>query len=296
MLNEEQKENYLANNEIDLSYEHKEIRSRVNIYNARNTTAIALRLIPTRIQTTEELNLPDFFHNFADYNQGLILITGQTGTGKSTTLASIINEINQKYARHIITIEDPIEYTYGTGKSIISQREMHRDTYSWSLALKSVLREDPNIVLVGEMRDAETIQSVLTIAETGHLVFSTLHTGSAPESINRIIDVFPTNRQAQIRSQLASVLKAVVSQKLLIRADRPGRIPAFELLLNIPAVASNIREERTYQLDNVLETNEDKGLVMFERYLLTLYRKGLITRETAYTYAIRQSEIKKFIK
>lgn len=296
LLNEEQKDNFFANNEIDISYAFDNNRYRLNIYNTQGYIAAAFRVIASQIKTLDELNLPPVMHQFTDLNQGLVLITGQTGEGKSTTLASIINEINTRYSKHIITIEDPIEYIYPKSRSIISQRELHKDTFSWQLALKSVLREDPDVVLVGEMRDTETIQSVLTIAETGHLVFSTLHTGSTPESINRIIDVFPSQKQSQIRSQLSSVLKAVVSQKLLITADKTKRIPAIELLFNIPAVAANIRDSRTHQLDNILETSEDKGLIIFEKYLASLFYKGLITRETALSQAIRETEIKKFLK
>lgn len=296
ILSEEQKENLLANKEIDLGYEYKENRFRTNIYYTKGKMAAAFRLIGSKIRTLEELNLPKDLHSFTEINQGLVLITGPTGEGKSTTLAALIDEVNKKYAKHIITIEDPIEYVYQPGKSIISQRELHQDTHSWNVALRSVLREDPDVVLIGEMRDYETIQSALTIAETGHLVFSTLHTGSTPETINRIIDVFPANQQNQIRSQLSSVLKAVISQRLIPSLDNTKRLPAVEVLLNIPSVAAVIRESRTHMIDNILETEESQGLYLFEKYLLHMYEKSEISKDTALSYAIRPNEMKKFLK
>lgn len=296
ILNEEQKENLFANKEIDLGYEYKGNRFRTNIYYSKNKMAAAFRLIGSKIKSVEELNLPTTFHQFTDVVQGLILITGPTGEGKSTTLASIINEINIKHSKHIVTIEDPIEYVYPPGKSIVSQRELHQDTHSWNIALRSVLREDPDVVLIGEMRDYETIQSALTIAETGHLVFSTLHTGSTPETINRIIDVFPANQQNQIRSQISTVLKAIVAQRLIPSLDKTTRIPAVEVLQNIPSVSAVIREGRTHLIDNILETEEEQGLYLFEKYLLQLYEKSMISKETALSHAIRPNEIKKFLK
>lgn len=208
----------------------------------------------------------------------------------------MIDEINQNLSKHIITIEDPIEFIYTKAKSLISQREVHHDTHSFRLALRSVLREDPDIVLVGEMRDYETIQAVLTIAETGHLVFSTLHTKSCPESIDRIIDIFPADQQNQIRNQLSSLLVATVSQRLLPTIDGRSRIPACEILINTPATASIIREKKNFLIDNVLETSEQSGMILFEKYLLSLVNKGLILKETAIAYAIRPHEINKFIK
>ncbi|OGK14612.1 hypothetical protein A3C98_00160 [Candidatus Roizmanbacteria bacterium RIFCSPHIGHO2_02_FULL_37_15] len=296
ILNEEQKENLFANKEIDLGYEYKGNRFRTNIYFTKNKLAAALRLIGSRIKTIEELNLPNELHQLTGINQGLVLITGPTGEGKSTTLAAIIDEINHKYAKHIITIEDPIEYVYSVAKSVISQRELHQDTHSWNIALRSALREDPDVVLLGEMRDYETIQSALTIAETGHLVFSTLHTGSTSETINRVIDVFPANQQNQIRSQLSSVLKAVIAQRLIPSLDRSKRLPAVEILLNIPSVAAVIREGRTHILDNILETEEGQGLCLFEKYLLKMYNKNLISKDSALSYAIRTNEMKKLLK
>lgn len=295
IVTDEQKENLLANKEIDFGFEFDGHRFRVNIYNTKNQLAAAFRYIPSIIKTIEDLRLPPIFHEFSRWNQGLILVTGPTGEGKSTTLASIINEINNTYAKHIITIEDPIEFTYPAGKSIVSQRELHLDTISWTIALRSVLREDPDVVLLGEMRDYDTIQAALTIAETGHLVFSTLHTSSTPEAINRIIDVFPSHQQNQIRNQLASVLKAVVTQRLIPDVQNTSRIPAVEILLNIPAVASTIREGKIFMLDNILETEEAREMVLFEKYLVKLYKRGLISKETALASAIRDNEIKKFL-
>ncbi|NTU46938.1 type IV pilus twitching motility protein PilT [Candidatus Roizmanbacteria bacterium] len=295
ILSDEQRENLQANKEIDFGYEYGNHRFRINVYYVKNALAAAFRLIPPTIRTIDELGLPSAFHKFANVKQGLILLTGPTGEGKSTTLASIINEINLNQSRHIITIEDPIEYVYPAGKSYFSQRELHQDTFSWTIALRSVLREDPDVVLVGEMRDYDTIQAVLTIAETGHLVFSTLHTNSTPEAINRIIDVFPAHQQNQVRSQLASVLYAVVSQRLLPNTENTGRVPAVEVLFNIPSVASIIREGKTFMLDNVLETEERQDMILFEKYLTQLYEQGKISKQTALTYALRMNEIKKLL-
>lgn len=296
LLTSEQKENLLANKEIDFSYEYNDFRFRINIYQAQGALNGVFRLIPRNIRTIDELFLPSSFHQFADIHEGLILVTGPTGEGKSSTLAAIINEINMKYAKNIITIEDPIEYVYPQSKSLVSQREMHNDTHSWNIALRSILREDPNIVLVGEMRDFETIQLALTIAETGHLVFSTLHTSSAPETINRIIDSFPPHQQNQIRTQLSTVLKVVITQRLLPRIDQKGRIAALEILYNIPAVSAIIREGKPFLLDNVLETSQGEGLILFEKYVVNLVQEGKISKETAFAYAIRPKELEKFLK
>lgn len=295
-LTEEQKENLLANKEIDMGYEYKDTRFRINAYHTKGAWSAAFRLIPTKILTVEQLALPSAFHQLVDYNQGLVLVTGPTGEGKSTTLAAVINEINLKYSKHIITIEDPIEFIYPPGKSVISQRELHQDTHSWNIALRSALREDPDVVLVGEMRDYESAQLVLTIAETGHLVFSTLHTSSSPETVNRIIDMFPAHQQNQIKTQLAGTLRAIISQRLLPRADARGRIVALELLYNNSAVASIIRDGKPFLLENVLQTSEQEGFIYFERYLSQLVEGGRITKETAFSYAIRPKELEKYLK
>ena len=295
ILNDTQKEEFETNKEIDFSYEMEKFRFRVNYYHSRGSIAGAFRVIVGQIPTIEQLNLPAALHRFAKMNEGLILLTGPTGEGKSTTIASILNEINLTFEKHIVTIEDPVEYIYQSAKSIISQRELHGDTHSWVKALRSVLREDPDVVLIGEMRDFDTIQAALTIAETGHLVFSTLHTGSTPEAINRIVDVFPASQQNQIRNQLASVLRAIISQRLVPHISGASRIPALELLINAPSVSALIRESKNFMIDNVLETGEDQGMLLFEKYLSRLYKQNLITRETAFDYALRPSEIRKFI-
>lgn len=295
-LKDEQKEILSANREIDLAYSLNSSRYRVNLYYAQGLLCGSFRLIQPKIRTLEQLSLPAFLHQCTDYRQGLVLLTGPTGEGKSTTLASLINEINQKHAKHIITIEDPIEYVYPKYKSIISQRELHQDTHSWSVALKSALREDPDVILVGEMRDFETISLALTAAETGHLVFSTLHTNSTPESIDRIIDIFPPHQQSQVKNQLAVVLKMVISQRLLPKQNTIDRVPAVEILVNTPAVANSIREGKTYLISNILETSESEGLLLFEKDLLKLYRAGVISKETAFSFAIRPRELEKFIK
>jgi len=296
ILNQEQKEILLANREIDLAYKLVGARFRVNLYYAQNFLCGSFRYIQAKISTLEELSLPALLHQCTDLRQGLILLTGPTGEGKSTTLASLVNEINQKYAKHIITIEDPIEYVYPKYKSIISQRELHQDTHSWTVALKSALREDPDVILVGEMRDFETISLALTAAETGHLVFSTLHTNSAPESIDRVIDAFPPHQQNQIKNQLAVVLKMVITQRLIPKQNSIDRIPAVEILINNTAISNSIREGKTFLIANILETSESDGSLLLEKNLLNLYRTGIISKETAYSYAIRPKEIARLIK
>lgn len=296
ILNPEQKEILLANREIDLAYKLEDSRFRANFYYAQNFLCGSFRYIQPKISTLEELALPAYLHQCTDLHQGLILLTGPTGEGKSTTLASLVNEINQKYAKHIITIEDPIEYVYPKYKSIVSQRELHQDTHSWTVALKSALREDPDVILVGEMRDFETISLALTAAETGHLVFSTLHTNSAPESIDRIIDIFPPHQQNQIKNQLSTTLKMIVAQRLLPKQNEPGRIPGVEILVNTAAVATSIREGKTFLISNILETSESEGSLLFEKNLLKLYRTGQISKETAISFAIRPKEIARLIR
>lgn len=295
ILSAELKENLAANKEVDFGYDFAGNRFRVNIYHAKNALAASFRLIPSQIKTVEQLGLPKSLESLCDYNQGLVLVTGPTGEGKSTTLSSIINRINMNQARHILTVEDPIEFLYPPGKSLISQRELHQDTHSWTVALKSALREDPDVVLVGEIRDYETAALVLTIAETGHLVFSTLHTNSTTETVSRLINMFPSDEQNQIRAQLSSSLKAVVAQRLMPRADAPGRVAAIELLYNLPSVSAIIREGKYYMIDNVLQTSDAEGLIYFERYLAHLYKSGLISRETAAQYALRPKDLEKYL-
>lgn len=295
ILNDEQKESLFANKELDIGYEYKENRFRVNLYYSRGTLSASFRLIPKKIRSIEELELPSKFNEITEYSSGLVLVTGPTGEGKSTTLAALINKINLTQSKHIITIEDPIEFVFPYAKAIVSQRELHQDTHSWSMSLRSVLREDPDVILVGEIRDFESAQHVITIAETGHLVFSTLHTISAPETISRLIDMFPSNQQNQIRTQLASVLRGVITQRLLPRQDIRGRIASVELLLNSPAVSTIIRDGKPFLLDNVLQTSEADGMIYFEKYLVSLVKEGKISMETASTYSIRPKELKKYL-
>lgn len=292
VLNDEQMKIFEEKKEIDLSYQYGDkARFRVNIYTQKGTVALAMRLIPLRIKTIDELVLPSICHDIVKMNAGLVLVTGPTGTGKSSTLAAIIEEINQQRSEHILTIEDPIEFIYAPKKSIISQREVGEDTLGWGNALRSALREDPDVVLVGEMRDLETISAALTVAETGHLVFATLHTNSGPETIDRIIDVFPEYQQAQVRQQVASVLKAVLSQRLIPTSSGDSRIAALEILLNTPAVENLIREGKTFQLDNVMQTSGESGMMMIETHLVQLVSKGVITLEEARKHSIRPAEL-----
>ena len=295
LLSSEQKEMLLVNKEIDFSFALGEIaRFRVNAYFQKGYLSAALRLIPHGIKTIEELNLPRILHNFAKQRQGFILVTGPTGHGKSTTIASLINEVNQTRPVHILTIEDPIEYVYPKGKGLVSQREMHLDTHSWEIALRSALREDPDVVLVGEMRDYETIASAITIAETGHLVFATLHTNSAAQSIDRIIDVFPENQQAQMRLQLAATAAGIISQRL-IPAIGGGRVPACEILLASPAVQTAIRDAKTHMIDNIIQTSGEAGMILMDASLAFLVKAGRVTLEAARSYSIRPEELERLV-
>lgn len=295
ILTSEQKESLHLNREIDFGLNYENHRFRVNLYYTSGALGGSFRLIPERILTLEELGLPAKLHDLILDRQGFILVTGPTGEGKSTTLASLLNEINTKFSKHILTIEDPIEYVYPPLKSVVSQREVGQDTHNWNIALRSALREDPDVVLIGEMRDYETIQAALTIAETGHLVFSTVHTNSAAQTIDRILDVFPSHQQAQIRIQLASVLKAVVCQRLVPTMQNGTRVPVCEILINTPAIAAIIREGKTHLIDNVIQTSSNDGMLYFENHLATLYQKGIISKDTAMAYAIRQKEILRLI-
>lgn len=294
-LTSEQKEVFETNKEIDYSLATAVGRFRVNIYMQKSTIAAAFRLIPQKIKTLEELGLPEICHQFVKIRQGLVLVTGPTGHGKSTTLASMINLINQNKGTHIITIEDPIEYVYPFAQSIVSQREMHGDTHSWNVALRSVLREDPDVVLVGEMRDFETIQSAITIAETGHLVFATLHTNSAAQTIDRIVDVFPENQQTQIRLQLSNVLEGVLSLRL-VPALSGGRVPVSEILTATPAVRTLVREGKTHQIDNIIQTSAEYGMITLETSLASLVKSGTIGLDVATSYALRPEELGRLLQ
>lgn len=296
LLTAEQKEMLLVNKELDFSFALGDVaRFRVNAYFQKGYLSAALRLIPSYIKTIEELNLPKICHNFAKLRQGFLLVTGPTGHGKSTTIASIINEINQTRPAHILTVEDPIEYVYPKGKGLVSQREMHLDTHSWEVALRSALREDPDVVLVGEMRDYETIASAITIAETGHLVFATLHTNSAAQSIDRIIDVFPENQQAQVRMQLAFSIGGIISQRL-IPSIGGGRVPAVEILLSSGAVQTAVREGKTHQIDNVIQTSGEAGMVLMDASLAYLVKAGRVALDVARSYSIRPEELQRMVE
>ncbi len=296
LLSDYQKNLFQQNLELDFSFDYQsKARFRVNIFRQRGYTAVALRLIPFKIPALEELGLPQVLTKLTDLKQGFILVTGPTGHGKSTTLASFINRVNQHRAEHIITVEDPIEYVYPPGKSLIEQREMYRDTKSWGNALRSALREDPDIVLIGEMRDLETISAAITIAETGHLVLATLHTNSASQSVERIIDVFPESQQPQIRLQLASTLEAIISLRL-IPTIQPGRALASEVLFATPAVRSIIRDGKTYLIDNVIETSGEMGMQILEKSLVDLIRQGKISEEVAIRYSLRPDLLSKLLR
>jgi len=296
VLPDEKKEQLEVNREVDLAYQHKtEARFRINAYWQRGYLSAAFRLIPNRIRTIDELKLPSLFHRFTEMEQGLVLVTGPTGHGKSTTLASVIQEINMKYPKHILTIEDPIEYVFPQEKALVSQRELGDDTHSWKGALRSALREDPDVVLVGEMRDLETISAAITVAETGHLVFATLHTNSAAQTVQRIVNMYPDMQQEEIRTELADVLEAVVAQRL-IPIIGGGRRAALEIMLMTPAVRNLIRENKIYQIDNIIRTSLDIGMITLERSLLTLFREGLLSQEDALRYALDATEMARLLE
>ena len=298
LLTPEQKELLIANKELDFSFGYENSstngRFRINAYYQKGHLAGAFRFLPSTIRTIEQLHLPNIIHSFTKQKQGFVLITGPTGHGKSSTLAAIINEINMNSGAHILTIEDPVEYVYPPGASIVSQRELGADTHSWTMALKSALREDPDIVLIGEMRDPETMQAALTIAETGHLVFSTLHTNSASQSLDRIVDSFPPHQKPQIRIQLAATLSGIVSQRLLPQIGG-GRIPAVEVLLSNSAVANNIREGKTHLIDSIIQTSKEEGMITLEASLAQLVLAGQIDLQTAAGYAVRAEELHRLV-
>lgn len=295
LMSSNQKEIYLNELEIDFSVVVSgEFRFRANAYFQRGTPAISLRYIPNIIPTIDSLGLPNICHAFSKLKQGLILVTGPTGSGKSTTVASVLDEINTTRTEHIVSIEDPVEFLHVNKKSIVSQRELGGDTKSWVNALKSVLRQDPNIVYIGEMRDAETIAAAMTVAETGHLVFATLHTNSASQTIERIVDSFPEDQQSQIVLQLSMVLEAVLSQRLIPSLDGK-RVVASEILTATPAIRNNIREGKTFQIDNVIQTSGDLGMKLLEQSLAELVFRNVIDRTVALEYAIRPSILDKLV-
>ena len=296
ILSTEQLERLTVNKEIDFSLAFSDkARFRINAYTQRGSLAGAFRKIPTTIPTIDSLGLPKIVHSFTTLKQGFVLVTGPTGQGKSTTLAAILNEINTTRAVHIVTIEDPVEFVFQAQKSIISQREMRGDTHSWQIALRSVLREDPDVVLVGEMRDYETIAAALTVAETGHLVFATLHTNSAAQTIDRIVDVFPEEQQKQVRMQLSNVIEAVFSQRL-IQGLNKTRVVAHEVMLASTAVKTAIRDGKTHQIDSILETSSEIGMNTLERSLSTLVKSGKISLETAQSWSLRPEELSRLVR
>lgn len=296
ILDDDQKQILLKDKEFDFSFAFGDLgRFRVNAFHERGNLAAALRLIPNEILTSEQLGLPPIVNKFADYPRGLVLVTGPTGSGKSTTLAALVHKINTERAAHIVTIEDPIEFTHKSQKSVIVQREVHYDTYSFSAALRSTLRQDPDVVLIGEMRDLETIAAAITIAETGHLVFATLHTNSASQSIDRMIDVFPPHQQAQIRAQLANILVAICAQRL-VPTIGGGRIAAAEILVATPAVRNIIREGKSHQLDAVIQTGAEHGMQSMDKTLVNLIHNGTITYDEARNYAIDIEELDRLMR
>lgn len=289
-LEDDQKQILIKDKEFDYSFSFGDLgRFRVNAFHEKGNIAAAFRLIPNEIQSISELGMPPIVESFADYPRGLVLVTGPTGSGKSTTLAGLVDKINREKASHIITIEDPIEFTHKSHRSVVVQREVHYDTYSFSAALRSALRQDPDVVLIGELRDLETISAAITIAETGHLVFATLHTNSAAQSIDRMIDVFPPHQQPQVRSQLSNILMAICAQRL-VPAIGGGRVVAAEIMIANPAVRSVIREGKTHQLDTIIQTGADQGMQTMDRTLVKLVQSGQVTYDTAREFAVDLQE------
>lgn len=286
LLSDDRKEELLASGQTDFSYNFENrMRFRTNVFFQKGFVSVTMRFVMDHVRSLEELNLPTALYNFANYSQGLVLVTGPVGHGKSTTLAAIIEHINHNQEKHIVTIEDPIEFVYNQDRCIINQREVGRDAKSFPLALRAVFREDANVVLCGELRDLETIATAMTAAETGHLIFATVHTNDAAQTIDRVIDVFPAHQQNQIRSQLASVLLGVVSQRLIPKMDGSGRVPAIEIMLKNHAIENLIRENKTHQLDSVIETSLKEGMTSLDRSLSDLVRRGMISVNDAMMYA-----------
>ncbi|MBE0429466.1 MAG: type IV pilus twitching motility protein PilT [Thermoleophilia bacterium] len=296
VLSQDQRQRLENEWEIDFSYSVPgKARFRVNAYYQRNSMGAAFRLIPSDILSVEELMLPAALHKMASKPRGFVVITGPTGSGKSTTLAALIKEINETREEHIMTVEDPIEFLHQHAKSVVNQREVGTDTQSFNRALKSVLRQDPDVILVGEMRDTETMQTALTAAETGHLVFATLHTQDAPQTIDRIIDVFPPHQQSQIRVQLAATLMGVCTQQLLPTVDGSARVPACEVLVPTPAVRNLIREAKTHQIYSTMQTGSQYGMQTMDASLAELVRRGKVTRDLALRRSSNPEELERLI-
>ena len=296
ILSGEQLSRLFVDKEIDFSLPFSDkARFRVNVYTQKGSAAAAFRRIPMDIPEIDSLGIPKIVRSFTALKQGLVLVTGPTGHGKSTTLAALLNEINKNRTCHILTIEDPVEFIFRPIKSIISQREMNSDTHSWSTALRSALREDPDVVLVGEMRDRETISSALTVAETGHLVFATLHTNSAAQTVDRIVDVFPEEQQGQIRLQLSGVLEGVFSQRLIAAVPK-GRALAGEVMLGTNAVKTSIREGKTHMIDGIIETSYEAGMITLEQSLASLVKSGKVTLETAQSWSLRPEALNRLVR
>lgn len=282
--------------ELDFSYSNPGVgRYRVNAYKQRGSYGMALRIIPMEIPSMEFLGLPKIVKDLAKLPRGLILVTGPTGSGKSTTLASIIDQINRERNCHILTLEDPLEYLHKHNKAIVNQREIGSDSLNFANALRGALRQDPDVVLVGEMRDLETISIAITAAETGHLVLSTLHTLGAAKTIDRVIDVFPPHQQQQIRVQLSTVIQAVISQQLIPKTDNNGRVAAFEVMVSTPAIRNLIREGKIHQVDTAIQTGSKYGMQTMDNSLIDLYKRRLITRDVALTQSFNQEDIRKYL-
>jgi twitching motility protein PilT len=291
LLTDDQKEKLVRDKQVDFAYSFEDkARFRVNVYRQRGFLAAALRLIPSRVKTVDELGLPPILHDFTKLSQGFVLVVGPAGHGKSTTIAAMIDEINHTRADHIITIEDPIEYLFTQDRSIISQREVGTDVATFHAGLRTVLRQDPDVLMIGEMRDSVSIATAMTASETGHLVFSTLHTNSASQTIDRIIDSFPAEQQGQVTSQLAATLVAILSIRLMPRLAG-GRIPAMEIMIVNPAIRNLIRERKVYQIDLVIETSLQEGMMTLNRSLAGLVKNKEVSLENAELYSLNPAEL-----
>lgn len=296
IMSEAQIKHFEEKGEVDFSYSILGFcRFRINIYRQRGSVGLALRAVPLTVPTIEELGLPPILKEISNLKRGLVLVTGPTGSGKSTTLASMINYINETQNSHVLTLEDPIEYLHRHNQSMVNQRELGLDTLNYSDALRAALRQDPDVILIGEMRDLETISTAITAAETGHLVLSTLHTMGAVPTIDRIIDVFPPDQQQQIRIQLSVVLQAVISQQLIKKADSSGRVAAMEIMMCNPAIRNHIREGKTYQIINSIQTNRKDGMISMDSFLADLFKNKMISYEDAISHAIDKDFLAKML-